>query len=204
MDTQKVRFSWVWILLLLAGFSWGVYECKYYYSKWSDYHDRPWAYSRDGNAKLLVGHWEGSFRDPDNIAKSMKLEIFEPVNEEERKAKASKRSRRGGGIRYKDKRGFDGIATVRSKLGVEEYEIYGAVEKEDNHKLHSSFRPKDEKKRVLPNFTLLEAQNGKWLGDNLTLTLTFGYNKADGSSFSSSADPRHDKVVVVTLSRQKK
>lgn len=204
MDTQKVRFSWVWILLLLAGFSWGVYECKYYYSKWSDYRDRPWAYSRDEHAKLLVGHWEGSFRDPDNIAKTIKLEIFEPVTEEERKAKASKRSRRRGGIRHKDKRGFDGIATVTSKLGVEEYEIYGAVEKDDDHQLHFSFRVEDEKKRVLPNFTLLEAQKGKWLEDNLTLTLTFGYNKADGSSFSSSADPRHSKAVAVTLGRQAK
>ena len=101
-----------------------------------------------------------------------------------------------------DKRGFDGFATVNSQLGKEEYEIYGAVEKEDFHQLHFNCRPKDEKKRVLPNFTLGEAKNGVWQNNELKLTLNFSYHKADGASFWSSADPRFDKKVTVTLMRQ--
>ncbi|SEI44334.1 hypothetical protein SAMN04487995_0775 [Dyadobacter koreensis] len=190
-------------ILALAFISWGVYQCKYYYSKWSDYGDRPWAYNRDENAKLLIGRWEGSFKDPDNVSKNIKLEIFEPTTEKEREAKASRKSRRRSGIPTKNKTGFDGIANVTSRLGTEEYEIYGSVEKDDFHKLKFSFRPIDEAKRVLPNFTMSEGRTGRWQDDQLTITFAFSFQKADGSSFYSSADPRHEKTATVTLSRSR-
>jgi hypothetical protein len=195
------------LLLYLVGLialSWGMYKCKYYYSYYSDLKDRPWAYSEDKNAKLLVGQWQGSFKDPDGVQKSLKLEVFEPVTDEERQEKASRlsRKRRGGGSR-ENKRAFDGVAVVVSRLGKEEYEIYGSVKKEDFHQLRFNFRPQDEKKRILPNFTVAEAKEGNWQNDELHLTLTFSYHKADGSSFWNSADPRHDKTVKTTLIRQK-
>jgi len=202
-ETKNSAKGLLLFILALAFISWGVYKCKYYYSKWSDYGDRPWAYSREENAKLLVGHWEGSFNDPDTISKTIKLEIFEPVTDEERQAKASRKSRRRGGIRSKDKTGFDGAATVTSRLGTEEYEIYGSVEMEDYHKLKFHFRPVDEEKRILPNFTMFEGRTGKWQDDQLNITFAFSYQKADGASFYSSADPRHEKTATVTLLRSR-
>jgi len=188
---------------VLAALSWGMYECKYYYSYYTDLKDRPWAYSRDENAELLVGKWQGTFQDPDGVQKTIEIEIVEPTTDEERAKKASSRSRRRSGLGSRsDKRGFDGFATVNSRLGKEEYEIYGAVEKEDFHRLHFNFRPKDEKKRILPNFTSSEAKNGVWQNDELQLNLSFSYHKADGASFWNSADPRFDKKVTVTLMRQ--
>jgi hypothetical protein len=94
------------LLLYLVGLialSWGMYKCKYYYSYYSDLKDRPWAYSEDKNAKLLVGQWQGSFKDPDGVQKSLKLEVFEPVTDEERQEKASRlsRKRRGRGLARK-------------------------------------------------------------------------------------------------------
>lgn len=187
---------------VLVALSWGVYECKYYFSYWRDLHDRPWAYSTDKNAKLLVGQWQGSFRDPDGVQKSLQLEIFEPITDKERQEKASRRSRKRSGLgSRKNKGAFDGVAEVTSRLGKEEYEIYGSVKKEDFHQLGFNFRPQDEKKRVLPNFTVLEATEGTWQNDELHLTLAFSYHKADGSSHWDSADARFEKKVVVTLKR---
>jgi len=200
MDSKKTT-GCVLVLVIGACLSFGVYKCKYYYSKWSDNRDRPWAYSSDQGTKLLVGKWEGSFQDPDKITKEIKLEIFEPVTEAEREANASKRSRKRGGIRTKDKRSFDGLASVKSKLGTEEYELYGAVDKTDYHRLYFNFRPVDEDKRVLPNFLALEADEGEWKDDQLTVTLSFAYHRKDGSSYSDSADPRHEMKVRTTLKR---
>jgi len=189
------------ILGILAALSWGVYACKYYFSYWQDLQSRPWAYSRDPNAKLLVGKWQGTFKDPDGVSKTIELQIFEPVTEKESQKKATKSPRRRGS--RENKRAFDGVATASSSLGIEKYEIYGGVEKEDDHALHFNFRPEDEKKRVLPNFTLLEAQKGNWQDDALNLTMAFAYHRADGSSFWSSTDPRHAKKAVVKLKRQR-
>jgi hypothetical protein len=182
---------------VLALLSWGVYECKYYFSYWRDLQDKPWAYSNDKNAKLLVGKWKGSFIDPNGVNKSIEIEIVEPTTQEERERKASRKTKRSRG----NKQGFDGMAVATSKLGIENYEIYGAVEKEDFHQLHFNFRPVDESKRVLPNFTLLEAKQGNWQDDELKLTLHFAYHKADGSSHWESANPIYSKTAMVVLKR---
>ncbi|NIJ54783.1 hypothetical protein [Dyadobacter arcticus] len=204
-NAMQNRNKWGCLLLLVAGvaISWGVYECKYYYSKWSDYRNSPWAYSEDEDAKLLVGKWEGSFSDPDKVRKNITLEVFVPLTDDERENKAGKRwKRRAFSTRYNNN--FDGIATVNSKLGTEEYKISGAVEKDDMHQLHFSFSPVDERKKVVPNFTLLGATQGKWDNDQLTVTFNFGYNKADGASYYNSADPRHEVKVTATLRRKNK
>ena len=190
---------------VLAALSWGVYECKYYYSYYTDLKDRPWAYSRDENAKLLVGKWKGTFQDPDGVQKTIELEILEPTTDEERAKKASRRSRRRSGLGSRsDKQGFDGFATVNGKLGKEEYEIYGSVQKEDWHQLNIvHFRVMDEKQQLRNNFGLGDANGGQWQADELTLTFAFVYNTATGSGYSSSADPRFDRKTTVTLKRQK-
>jgi hypothetical protein len=197
---QSKKRSLLFLLLIGILISWGVYECKHYYSKWSDYRNSPWAYSQHENTKLLVGKWQGVYKDPDQVQKTITLEIFVPRTDEERRSKASKRWKRSSySSRYKNS--FDGRATVNSRLGREEYEIYGAVEKDDFHKLHFNFRTADGKKPVLPNFGLLFAKNGSWADDTLTISFRFAYYKTDGSSYSSSADPRFEKVVTTTLKR---
>lgn len=194
MNKRKIVLTLGSLVLL----SWLVYQFKYYVSYWLDTYNRPWAYSSDPNAKLLVGKWQGSFFDPDNVKKTLEIEVYEPVTEEERERKAArKRSRR----RRDNKQAFEGKAVAKSKLGAEIYEIYGAVDKSDYHRLRFNFRPEDEKKRVLPNFTLLEANSGNWQDDGMTLTLSFTYHNADGSSTWKSSDPRHSKKVTATLSR---
>ena len=193
-------------LLIGALLSWGVYECNYRFSYWQDLQARPWAYSKDKNAKLLVGKWQGSFSDPDGIAKSISLEIFEPLSDAERRKKASgrhlRRTRGGLGSR-KDKRLFEGMATVSSRLGQEEYTLYGSVNEADYHQLQQiTFGAVDETKRILPNFVLNLTQTGQWSDDEMKLKLTFSYLQANGSSFSSSADPRHDYIATLVLKRK--
>ncbi|MEO6286315.1 MAG: hypothetical protein ABIN80_26250 [Dyadobacter sp.] len=188
------------LLVIAVALSWGGYECKYHYSKWSDYRNSPWAYSDDAEAKLLVGRWEGSFVDPDQVKKTISLEVLAPLTDEERGEKASKRWKKAS-YSTRNKNRFDGIASVTSKLGTEQYEINGHVEKENMQKLSFGFQPVDEKKRILPNFTLFEAKNGTWDMDKLTTTLNFSYHWADGSSHWNSADPRHAKQVTVNLKR---
>lgn len=194
------------ILLALAALSWGVYECKYAYSYHTDLNDRPWAYSRDDNAKLLVGTWQGEFRDPDGVAKTIRLDIAEPVTAEERAKKAGRRARKRSGLGSRtDKRRFDGFATVSSHRGREAYELNGHVQTEDGHRLDViQFRVDDELQSLRKNFTVHSAtEGGQWQGDRLTLTLAFTYTTATGSGYSSSADPRYDKKVTVQLSRAK-
>ncbi|MFN8358019.1 MAG: hypothetical protein U0Y10_26390 [Spirosomataceae bacterium] len=206
------------LLLFVVGLvllSWGVYECKYYGSYWLDTYQRPWAYSTDPNTKLLVGEWQGIFKDPNGIQKKLILQIVEPLSEAEREQKASRRVRKRKGLgAHEDKRAFDGFAHVTSKLGTEDYEIYGSVEQDDYHHFHFNFRPADEAKRILPNFTLLEAQAGSWQDDQLTIRLSFSHHQADGSSSYSSQgvvkngkiewqSSKDDQKVAATLVRIK-
>lgn len=206
MSTQKKGAGRCLLLILvLALLSWGMYECNYHYSLWQDYQTRPWAYSKDKDAKLLVGQWQGQFKDPDGIVKNISLEIFEPLSDAERRKKAAQRHRRrtrGGLGSRKDKRSFHGIATVTSRLGQEDYTLYGSVGKEDFHQLNIQFGAEDEATRLQPNFAVNLTESGQWEGDGMTLKLSFAYFKADGSSFSSSADARHSYVATVALRRK--
>lgn len=178
------------LLLLLLAAVFGIYQLKYYLSYASDLRSRPWAYSSDPDAKLLVGKWHGSFTDPAGVAKKISLEIDLPVTEEERAQRAS-RVRRRQGLRSTSKKAFDGSAIVTSRLGEERYYVYGAVDENDMHQLSLHFSPEDEAKRVLPNDTLREVPAGRWEGDRLELTLAF--TRQDAQGFSSTTD---EGVVV--------
>lgn len=191
-------------LLVLAGVSWAAYECKYYYSYYADLKERPWAYSPDPTSKLLVGTWQGAFRDPDNVAKTIRLEIRPPVSDEERAQKAGRRTRKRSGLGSRtDKKRFEGIATIRSQRGEEDYQITGHVKTEEGHQLDAiHFQPEDEAKKLRNNFNVVSAlEGGQWQSDELTLILAFTFTTATGSSYSSSNDPRYGKKVTVQFSR---
>ncbi|WP_353480601.1 hypothetical protein [Haliscomenobacter sp.] len=191
-------------LLVAILLSWGMYECDYQYSYWRDYQVRPWAYNRDKNAKLLVGSWQGKFKDPDGIEKSMVLEVFVPLSDADRRKKASRSHRRrtrGGLGSTSEKRMFEGKAQVKSRLGIEDYLLSGSVGKEDFHQLKMGFRAEEEKTRLQPNFCINLIESGNWSEDKMSLQLGFAYFKADGSSFWSSSDPRHSYKTTCQLSR---
>jgi hypothetical protein len=64
---KKLIFSnlayYAFILLFMSIYCGGSYFVDFYW--------RPWAYSRDKNAKLFVGKWAGQFQDPDGVSKEM-------------------------------------------------------------------------------------------------------------------------------------
>jgi hypothetical protein len=207
----KMRNKALPLLLLILAALFGLYQLRYYLGYASDLWSRPWAYSRDPQAKLLVGQWQGGFTDPAGLEKRISLEIFLPVTEEERQRRAS-RVRGRKGIRHQNKQAFEGRAIVTSKLGEERYEVFGAVEKADVHRLSLRFAPADEANRVLPNDTLLQAPSGRWEGDLLEIELTFSRQDAQGFSSSSSEgvvidgklvwqDSPADRKVPVELAR---
>jgi hypothetical protein len=192
------------ILAVLAALSWAVYECRYYLSYQQDLRQRPWAFSRDATAPLLVGTWQGQFRDPDGIQKTITLTIHSPLTDDERAKKAGRRVRRRSGSGSRGSRHFfDGEATVSSPKGTEQYDLHGNVATDDGHTLKTIlFGPADETRQVRQNFGLQSAlDGGQWQADRLTLTLAFSYITATGSAYSDSADPRYSRTATVQLNR---
>jgi hypothetical protein len=184
-------------LLILAVLSLIFTAFSYYGSYFFDLYERPWAYSSDHAKPLLIGKWAGDFRDPNGVQKSLTVEILVPLTEEDRFAKAGRRHRRN----RSSKKAFDGFATVTSRLGKEEYELWGSVRERDGHTFRFQVRPVDEKKMPLPNFQLGEIKAGSWEDNSMTITLDFNYHKADGAAFWSSADPRYEKTATIKLVR---
>lgn len=174
------------LLVVLVGVA-GVYWLRMWWSWESDYRTRPWAYSRDAEAKLLVGMWTGSFRDPGGVEKRIEVTIDEPVSAEERERQTRRRHKQSVGSLRRNKQAFDGVATITSQLGREEYSLSGAVEQEDFHRMKFRLAPEDESKRLHPNFTAYEAAQGTWRGDEMGFTLRFRQYNADGSSTSTSS-----------------
>jgi hypothetical protein len=135
--------------------------------------------------------------------------VLLPVTDEQRAARASERRRKRT---REDLRAFDGRAVVESQLGTETYEIYGWVDANAERRFAFDFRPEDESKRVLPNYTLARAANGGWQGDTLTAKLRFVHHDVDGVARTSSestvvdgklvdVEKPEDQPVDVTLTR---
>ncbi|GAB4029577.1 hypothetical protein [Spirosoma gilvum] len=190
-------FSLVMLILVLLGLG----TLTFYGSKFFDRYQRPWAYST--SEPLLVGHWKGQYVDPDNIPKTIELTILDPEPDEKRWSKAlsfrgrRKRHRRTSSSR----RSFDGQAIVMSRLGREQYEVTGSVGKDDYHQIRLTFDTETSRNFDKPTFYLLFGQDGRWHHDELTCRLDFSYRRKDGSSYSSSADPRFNKRTLLTLHR---
>lgn len=170
---------------------------RFYGGKWLDQYERPWAYST--TEPLLVGQWEGQFNDPDGVAKTLRLTIDLPETDEERLERASRKRR----LRNRRNRGgFDGSATVTSRLGREDYEVYGVVDREDSHVFSLNFDAVDGRFAITPNFYINDTDKtgNRWTGDQLVTQLEFAYH-LPGRTWSSSADPRFSRKVPVQLHR---
>lgn len=171
---------------------------SFFGGKFLDRYQRPWAYST--TEPLLVGTWKGQFKDPDGISKTIVIQIDLPETDDERWAKAGRRKRRS----RTNKRSFDGTATVTSRKGQEDYEVYGAIDRDNDHQFSLNFGTPDGKYPITPNFYVNDTAPGNsWSGDQLKTTLRFAWHRPDGSTFSSSADPRFDRVASITLERIK-
>jgi hypothetical protein len=164
-----------------------------------DFYARPWAYSSDKNAKLFVGKWAGQFKDPDGVSKKIALEIFVPMENAERVSDALTCGL--GKSKSKSKKTFEGIATVKSALGEENYEVWGSFADTDFHQ----FSMHERIKKALPvaNFYLQQTEaDCVWQGGDMTLILPFYYQKANGSGYSSSDDARFSQKATVVMKRE--
>ena len=155
--------------------------------------NRPWAYSSDKNAKLFIGTWEGVFIDPTGVSKNIELTIFKPTAKNTGKRTFFKEA-------FRNKRSFDGVATITSKIGTENYEIWGHFDKNDMHRF--TFEVRTEKNLPIPNFYFQGAKDGSWVDDDVHFTTGFNYRRADGSSFWSSAEPIYDYKTTISFKRK--
>ncbi len=171
---------------------------SFFGSKFLDRYQRPWAYST--TEPLLVGSWKGQFKDPDGISKTIVLQIVLPETDDDRWNRAGRRKRRS----RTNKRSFDDTATVTSRKGREDYDVYGAIDRDNDHRFSLNFGTPDGKYPITPNFYVNDTAPGNsWTGDQLKTTLRFAWHRPDGSTFSSSADPRFDRIASITLERVK-
>jgi hypothetical protein len=182
------------LIVAIVALFMGVYLLRKAIVHYQEIYSRPWAYSSDPGSKLLVGRWQGSFKDPAGVEKQLSLAILIPVTEEELEDKMTRAHR--SRVRSRDKRSFDGNASIHSQLGQESYLIHGTVEKADYHRFKLDFSPEDESKRVLPNYTARAITEGKWESDTMTLQLTFTHHDADGASRSTSEGVVENGQVV--------
>jgi hypothetical protein len=189
----SVSLLLIWVLFVVL---------KFYGGYAYDLYKSPWAYSLKKNSNtVLVGSWKGEFTDPNGIKKQLYIRIDEPISYWERWDEAIIYKKRRRSSSNNAGRFFDGSATVKSKLGLEEYTVSGHVNEDDYHQFNLHFSPVDEKKRVLPNFTLFDSTPNLWQGNDMNATLKFAYHKADGSSFWDSSNPKYSAKIACKLGR---
>lgn len=186
----------LWILLGVVLLSFLFRQGCYYFSYAMDTYSRPWAYSKDPNKPLLVGHWAGDYVDPDGKKHHLEIEIVPPTTEAERWDKVNRRRKRKG---RRSTTSFDGTAVIVQGNTRDTLELWGGLEKARGTALHFNIRPLDDHYPI--GFQLQEAK-GEWLGNRLKLSGSFTYHKADGSGYWSSEDPKFEKIVSFEMTRQ--
>jgi hypothetical protein len=167
------------------------------FTSWKHRYDRPWAYSYDSSTPLLVGKWQGRFKDPNGISKQMDLEIAEP-KEKRRNSSKSKGHNGDPALRFK------GTAIIKSKLGVEDDRIEGILKSSDGHEIQRiSFVPATGEKFIAESFNVsLSEPGGTWQGDVIQLKISFTYRTKTGASYTNNYDDRYDQKTPVTLHRK--
>jgi hypothetical protein len=183
------------LLAILAAVA-GIYYLRIGLGWESDLRSRPWAYSRDPGAKLLVGPWTGRFRDPRGVEKTIEITIDEPVTQKQREDRAVRRRKQSIGSLQRNKQAFHGAATITSQLGREVYGVTGSVDAGDIHRLQFRFISEDESRRIYPNLTAHETAQGEWRDDDMSFVLRFQQHQADGSTESSSTGTVVDGMLV--------
>ncbi len=175
------------LLLAVAGFFGS------FLGQWYDRYSRPWAFG-DPDSRL-AGSWQTTFLDPDDVPKHITINIEQPSATFNWSTFLSRRRKH----RRKNPRSFTGTASVTSRRGTEQYELWGSVDRDNASQLVLNTRVVNEKTQLLPNFALGAIRNVRWQGNNLTMTLSFSFRRADGSSFWSSSDPRLNQTRQLTL-----
>ena len=170
---------------------------SYYFDNKYDTYRRPWAYSSDPAKPLLVGKWQGTCTDPDQVVHQVEMEIFFPTTDEERwKRVSGRRNKRDRSSRTF----FDGMAVLKTNGKRDTCELWGGLDKPDGHDIHFQFRPVSG---VHPPGFNLNLLKGKWQENTIDLSVDFAWFLPDGSSHYDSADPRHDTNGKLLLTRAK-
>lgn len=182
------------VSLLLAGVFVLIYSSIL---DWKHRYDRPWAFASESSTPLLVGSWQGQFKDPDGITKHIEMVIIEPQQKKRNRSKSK-------GFNRNEELRFTGTAIIKSMLGVENDRISGLLKSSDGHDIAwISFAPINEKRKVPESFNVNISEAGTtWQDDVIRLNLSFTYITKTGSAFSSSSDDRFNKKVPVTLHRK--
>ncbi len=186
----------VFIIGLVAVVVLGKVGC-FYFDKQYDNYRRPWAFSSDSTKPLLVGKWQGSCTDPDQVVHKVEMEIFSPTTDEERWKRVSSRNvkRDRSSTTF-----FDGLAVLETQGKRDSCELWGGLDKADGQGLHFQFWPISD---VHPPGFNLNLLNGKWKDDTIDLSVEFAWFRPDGSSHYDSADPRHEMKGKLLMTRIK-
>ncbi len=186
----------LFIALLLASVIFGRFGC-YYLNKKYDTYRRPWAYSNDASKALLVGKWQGTCIDPDQISHKVEMEIVVPMTDDERWnrvfQKRIKRDRSSPTF-------FDGFAVLETNGQKDTCELWGGLDKANGHEIHFQLSPIS---KVHPPGFNLNLLKGNWQDNSIDLAVDFAWFRPDGSSLYSSEDPRHDTKGKLVMSRVK-
>ena len=186
----------LFIALLLASVIFSRFGC-YYLNKKYDTYRRPWAYSDDPSKPLLVGKWQGTCIDPDQISHIVEMEILLPTTDDERwKRSTQKRPKRD----RSSTTFFNGFSILEANGKKDTCELWGGLDKADGHEVHFQFSPIS---KVHPPGFNLNLLKGNWQDNTIDLGVDFAWFRTDGSSFYNSEDPRHDTKGKLLLSRIK-
>ena len=184
----------IFIIGLIAVVILGRYGC-YFANKKYDTYRRPWAYSSDASKPLLVGKWKGEVTDPDLLVHKVEMEIYEPMSDDERiKRFSRKRLKRDRSSRTF----FDGMAMLEVNGHRDSSEIWGGLDEADGHQINFQTRPVND---VHPPGFNLNLMEGTWQENTIDLAVTFAFFKLDGASFSDSGDPKHEMKGKLILNR---
>jgi hypothetical protein len=175
------------------------YGLYYFGSYGIDCYWRPWAYSTSKSTQLFVGKWAGEFKDPNGVSKKMDLEIFIPLSHVDRLFNGINCNAKNQN--KKTRKGFDGVATVKSVLGVEKYRINGGFKDTDFQQFF--FAPTGQESFSVDNYYLKETENDcTWEGDKLKIIMPLAFQIAGKSGYWSSSDDRFAQQVSFVLKRQ--
>ena len=163
-----------------------------------DLRNKPWAYSSDPEASLLIGRWQGTFTDPDGVQHQLEMQIDEPTPWEERNKKWMQRRRAKRKVRNRNPRGFDGFAYTTVNGVRDTMELWGSVQESDFQQFSFHIRPLDGKYRT--GFTISQT-SGTWQNDQMQLITHCTYHREGGAGYSDSADPRFEQRSPFVMKR---
>jgi hypothetical protein len=191
LRSPKGKFVGVVVGLLgLLAINLAINALTYRYDFWQDTKKRPWAYSFDPSASLLVGRWQGAFVDADGVGKKIELSVTLPKSEDERRQKLSseRHGRSSGGTVAPN--AFRGEVVVTGPKEINQYSFRGEINATSPNEFTLHFEDRDGT-RSKRGFLIHLGEAGSWKGDALSLTLGMALRTPEGGiTLSAKRLPR--------------